>query len=69
MQKRNIKRAKVSKKKTFKLYRLKTGLFKWNPDYNSAVGYFEDAGNFCLIKTAKNYKSAKAWDKCIDALE
>ena len=57
MEKRNIKKEKASnifhnKNNT----RLKTGLFKWNPDHLSAVGHFEDAGKQIQILILQQQK-------------
>lgn len=53
------KKAKSEFKKGEK--ELETGIFKWKPDYNSAVSYFEES--------AKLYKSAKMWDDSIKSYE
>ena len=56
-----IKKEKKRNRNLNNSIRLKTGLFKWNKDYNGAVGYFDDAAKF--------YKGAKMWDMAIKVFE
>ncbi|KAL4466570.1 hypothetical protein ABPG72_010621 [Tetrahymena utriculariae] len=43
------------------LSQIKTGIFKWSKDYNSAVTYFDDA--------VRLYTKAGSWEKALKALE
>lgn len=54
-----IKKAEAEFKRGKK--NLETGLFQWNPDYNSAVSRFEEAGQL--------YLTGKAWDLAITSFE